>query len=268
MDFGVLGPLRAWAGGRPLPVRPGKTRVLLAALLLRANRVVPTEMLVDTMWDGHPPPTCVAALHNYVMRLRRCLGGNGPAPIRTVDRGYLVEVPDNGLDLWRFTAIRDRGKRSAERGRWADAAKEFGAALALWRGTPLSDVAAPALHTVDVPHLVELRAQTTGWWIGAELRLGRHEQVLPELRALVAEDPLRERYHAQLMLALHRCGRRAEALAAFQVAQRVLAEELATEPGPELRRLRAHILGRVADLPGPRPQPHPMRRAAPLDRVS
>jgi DNA-binding SARP family transcriptional activator len=231
-----------------LPIRPGKTRVLLAALLLRANRVVPVDRLIDTLWDGRPPRTCVPALHNYVMRLRLCLGGRHHAPIRTVPPGYLIDIGPHELDLWRFTELRDRGRRCARSGDFAGAAENFRAALALWRGTPLADVAAPALHLVQVPQLAELRSQTLEWRVDADLELGRYAQLVPELCTLVADEPLRERFRAQLMLALHRCGRHAAALDVYRGAHRVLAAELGAEPGPELRELHCRIMSAAGSL--------------------
>ncbi|MGM1059059.1 BTAD domain-containing putative transcriptional regulator [Saccharothrix sp. Mg75] len=242
--FEVLGPLEVRYAGRPVAVPAGKARVLLAALLLRANGVVPVDDLVARLWDGGAPDPsrARATLHMTVTRLRRALGEANV--VRTAPGGYVAEVAPDALDLHRFRAL-------VRRGRYAEA-------LALWRGEPLSDVRSDVLHAEDVAPLREERTAALEHRVDVDLAAGRARDLVAELRSLVRLHPLRERLHGQLMLALYRSDRQAEALAAYRAAHRLLAAELGVEPGPELKELHERILIANPDLvpsPPPRPQP-------------
>ncbi|MEU7479348.1 BTAD domain-containing putative transcriptional regulator [Lentzea sp. NPDC042327] len=233
-EYRVLGPLDVLFAGERVVVPAGKGRVLLATLLLRPNRFVSVDELVERLWDGSPPSIdrAVKTLHMTVARLRRALG---PANcVVTTTNGYLAEVED--LDLLRFRAL---------------ARTDPHAALALWRGPLLTNVTSDALHREDVPRLVEERLLVLEKRIEADLDDGRAGELVPELRALTAEHPLRERFWAQLMTALYRSDRQAEALEAFSRVSRMLADELGIDPGTVLRELHGSIL-RSEPGPGPR----------------
>jgi len=249
MRFEILGPLQFVddAGGLRL-VAASRQRVLLAALLLRANQAVPVEELAELVWDGAPPAKAVATVRAYVMRLRHTLGPAGAARIFTRAPGYLIRLDPAELDILQFEELCERAGASARARAWDEVSASAVQALELWRGIPLVDVSCQALRDGCVPHLEQLRVQAVEWRVDADLHRGCHEQVIPQLQALVAEHPLRERFHAQLMLALARGGRQAEALAAYQQARHVLADEIGIEPGPELRGLQQQIL---TGSPGP-----------------
>jgi DNA-binding SARP family transcriptional activator len=248
VDFGLLGPLSVRDGARPVAVSAPRQRVLLAALLLNAGRVVSVGALAEMLWDGQPPAGERGALHSAVQRLRSTLGPSGPDLIGTRPPGYLIQIGDGGFDVRQFGVLAAQGQAAAEAGSWAQAAGLLGEALGLWRGEALADVPSQVLRAREVPPLEDLRLQVLGLRIDADLQLGRHGQVVAELRQLVAAHPLLERFHAQLMLGLYRGGRQADALAAYQDARRVLADELGVDPGPELRRLHQRILAADPEL--------------------
>jgi DNA-binding SARP family transcriptional activator len=256
MWFAVLGPLVVRHGGTDIPVPAGKLRVLLAELLVHANKVRSFDALAEALWDGAPPPAARATIRNHVKRLRQVLGPEVAARIVTRDPGYLVELADDELDLLRFTPLYEEGAAAIQAGAWQRASTVLGAAAELWRGTPFVDVLSPALHRDELPRLEQLRLQMVQWRIDADLHLGRHAHVVPELRAMAAEHPLRESVHEQLLLALAGCGRRSEALDAYQQARQVLVDELGIEPGPDLRQTHQRILAgdpTLAGLPAPGP---------------
>jgi len=240
IKFGVLGPLLVQCGAARLPIPPGKQRALLAALLLAANQLVSYDALIDTLWGGDPPPSARVSLQNYVKRLRRSL--TGCDRIGTERRGYLIRVLPGELDLQDFEELARAGRVAARASDWAAAAGRFGEALSLWRGEPLADVCADVLVQREVPRLAELRLQTLESRIDADLRLGRHGEVIAELRRLVAVNPLRERLVQLLMIALYGDGQRAGALAAYRAAQRTLVDELGIEPGAGLQELHRLLL--------------------------
>ncbi|MFE9744865.1 BTAD domain-containing putative transcriptional regulator [Saccharothrix saharensis] len=228
IEFAVLGPLRVRVDGRDVPVPAGAGRTLLAALLLRADEVVPTDLLVDWLWDGVPPnpERAKATLHMAVTRLRRALGEANV--IRTATGGYVAEVPPGSLDLHRYRALVERG--------------EHAEALALWRGDPLPDVRSDLLHREEVAPLLEHRLGVLEQRLDGDIEAGRAAQVVEELRVLTRRHPLRERFWARLVLALHRSQRQAEALAAYQEVRALLAEEIGVEPGPALREVHRLVL--------------------------
>ncbi len=248
MEFGLLGPLLVRDGTRHVSVSAPRQRVLLAALLLSAGRVVSVDALAETLWEGHPPAGARGALHTAVQRLRSTLGPGGAGLIETRPPGYLIAVGDDEFDVRRFGALAARGHAAAAAGNWAAAAGLLREALVLWRGEPLADVPSQRLRDRVVAPIVDQRLQALVERIDADLHLGGHGEVVAELRQLVALYPLQEQFHAQLMLSLYRGGRQADALAAYQDVRRVLADELGIDPGPELQLLHQRILGGDKDL--------------------
>ena len=269
LQFGVLGPLEARRDGVALDLGPRKQRAVLALLLLNANRVVPTERLIDGLWGETPPETARSALQVYVAGLRKALGSDGPT-LRTHAPGYVLEVEPGALDLDRFTALRVEAEATRDDERRASLLRE---ALELWRGASLADVSAEPFVATAVARLDAQRLDALEQRIDADLALGRHASLVSELEELVLEEPYRERFRAQLMLALYRSGRQADALRAYQSTRRTFDDELGLEPGPELRELEAAILrqdpGLALDEPAPsgdarpsqpRPRPRPRLR--------
>ncbi|MFC4589603.1 AfsR/SARP family transcriptional regulator [Sphaerisporangium corydalis] len=246
--FGVLGPLEVVYDGRPVPIPAAKQRVALATLLLEANRPVPLDRLIERIWeDGTTPEDARAAVQTHMARLRRTLGDGtgGVRLIDTRDRGYLIHAGPDSFDLIRF---RDLAGRAARAGDGRAEAGLLRQALALWRGPVLGDVPSESLHRDEVPRLVEERLAALERWSDIGLALGDHDEVIAELRPATAEHPLRERLWVKLMLALHRSGRRAEALHAYVSVSSVLRQELGVDPGEELRRIHHAVLADEPDL--------------------
>jgi DNA-binding SARP family transcriptional activator len=248
MRFGILGPLTVWRDGAEVRVLAPKLRALLTVLLLDADHAVPVGRLMAALWGDRPPTAAGPSLHNHVMRLRRLLGPDG-ARIRAVPGGYLIEVGDDDLDARVFERRCRAGRTAWEAGDWPAAAAALGEALALWRGRPLDGVL-DDVHTPEVRRLTELHLQALEWHADANLNLGRHRELIPQLRVLIGEHPLVEAFHGQLIRALYAAGRQAEALAAFQELRQVLVAELGTEPGPALQALHRRILTGES-MPGP-----------------
>ncbi|MBW1599963.1 AfsR/SARP family transcriptional regulator [Streptomyces sp. JJ38] len=264
MEFRVLGPVEAVDGeGRPLPVTAPMLRVLLAALTLRPNRPVPADELSEQLWGEQLPANVRTTLRNYVMRLRRALPDD---LIRTVPAGYLLAVEPEHTDLGRFRALLLRARELAPTDQ-AQAAALLREALGLWRGAPLGDLPDVPLRTAQQPRLEELHLTAAEECYELELALGRHETLVDELSAAAHRHRLRERLTRLLMLALHRCGRTAEALAVYQEARRELVAELAIEPGAETRELEQAILRDDPAL-APTARPAPVGRAAPRPRAA
>ncbi len=238
MQFGLLGPLEVIQDGRSVPVRSGKHRALLAALLLRPNRPVSLGELVDVIWGENPPANPRNAVHTYVARTRAVIGD----AIQTTSDGYRVAVDALDVDLGRFDALLYQADRHAERGDPGAEAESLREALRLWRGEALADVPSDLLHREVVPQLRERRLLALERRIGIDLHQGRHAELVGELTTLTAQYPLRERLWAQLITALHDGGRRADALAAYQTVRRKLADELGIDPGAELQELYAVVL--------------------------
>ena len=255
MQFGLLGPLVvADAAGRRVEVPGPRLRMLLAALLLHANTPVSGEVLAEAVWDGAPGPAAVRTLRSHIARLRRLLGPEA-GRVAAREPGYLIHAEPSELDVAVFEALCHDADTALRAGAWAEASGHATRALALWRGAPLTDVPSQPLHGQIVPRLEQLRLQTLENNAQARLHLGHHERLVPQLRDLAASHPLRERFHAQLMLALARSGRQAEALTAYQHARQALVDELGIEPGPELRNLHERILASdTALLTPPRPE--------------
>jgi DNA-binding SARP family transcriptional activator/Tfp pilus assembly protein PilF len=220
----------------------GRQRVLLAALLLHPGRPIAADALAEVMWDGAPPSGATVTLRSHILRLRRVLGARAGARVVTQYPGYLLQAGENEVDVLRFRCLCRDGGAALREGAWVRADGLLGEALDLWRGAPLADVPSVQMRREEVPGLEELRLQAEEWRTDAALRLGRHNELVAELQALAAQHPLRERFHAQLMLALYRCGRQAEALSAYQHARQVLIDQLGTEPGSELQELHQQVL--------------------------
>jgi DNA-binding SARP family transcriptional activator/tetratricopeptide (TPR) repeat protein len=242
VEFRILGPLEVRDGERILPIGGARRRAVLGLLLLDANRVVPVDRLVDGVWGDSPPASAQASLQNQLARLRHELGER----IVTRAPGYLLRVAPGELDLDAFRQLVGEAK-SAEP---EIAADRLRAALALWRGAPLADLAGEPAG-VAAAHLEELRLAALEDRIDADLALGRHAALVPELEELVGREPYRERPRAQLMRALYRSGRQADALEAYADARRAFVDELGTEPGRELRELHLAVLRREATLDAP-----------------
>lgn len=246
MEFRILGPLEVSADGRLLTPSAPRQRALLAMLLLRANRVISTDQLIDQLWGEAPPTTARVTLQTYVLRLRRLLHAPGDARRHAVlvtrPPGYLLRVQPGELDLHHFDRLVDEAGTAMAEHAPERAAEKLRAALALWRGPALADVASEFLRRIEATRLEERHWSALEERIEADLAVGRHTQLVGELDALVAEQPLRERLRGQLMLALYRSGRQAEALGIFRDAREVLAKELGLEPGPSLQRLERAIL--------------------------
>ncbi|MBO0870495.1 MAG: winged helix-turn-helix domain-containing protein, partial [Micromonosporaceae bacterium] len=261
MRLEMLGPMRVTdEAARQVTVTAPRQRTLLAALALHANQVVPAEKLAELVWDGAPPHGAGVTLRSYLRRLRTGLGPGWAARIVTHRPGYLCQAGEDEVDVLAFETLCRQATMAVHEQRWADASGTADRAVALWRDTPLLDVPSQALRDGFIPRLGRLRAQLLEDRTEAGLALGRHEQLLQSLQDLVAQHPLRERFRAQLMLALAYSGRRAEALAAYQDARTTLVGQLGVEPGPELRTLHGQILSGKQ----PRPAPEPSRGRAPL----
>ena len=227
MDFRILGPLEVRDGGRPLSLGGEKQRAVLAVLLLYRNEVVSADRLIDELWGESPPAGARRTLRAYVSRLRRALGANGAAPagggnrerepgegvLLTRGHGYVLEVLPGELDLDRFAELSERGRDALAAGRPAEAAGLLREALALWRGAPLAEFSYEGFAQAAMAQLEELYLGATEERLEADLALGHARELVGDLRDLVARHRLRERLRGQLMLALHRSGRQAEALA-------------------------------------------------------
>ncbi len=250
LRFRVLGPLQVFDGEIPVAVPKGKVSVLLAALLLRANQVVPAAQLVDWLWGPDLPADPRRAIQVCVARLRQALGGGEDASVvATHARGYRIEASARTLDLLRVRELLALAKRAqgdpvAESGYLAEA-------LSLWQHPVLPEVASDALRRDEAGRLDEEWAETVERRIELDLALGRHRELVGELTGLVALFPLRERLRAQLMVALYRAGRQADALAQYDRLRRQLADDLGADPGPELRQLHQRILTAAPELDPP-----------------
>src|ERR671928_254484 len=255
-EFGLLGPLLVSRDGAPLPLGGPKLRTLLAILLLDANKTVSADRLVDSLWGESPPETARNTLQVYVSQLRKLLS---PGTLETAPPGYRLVVDPETVDLLRFERLAVRGRTALAAGDAATAAQELAAALALWRGPPLADLAWEEFAQAEVLRLEELHLATLEDRIDADLALGRHAALVAELERLVAEHPFRERLRAQLMLALYRAGRQADALAVYQRTRRTLVDELGIEPGETLQKLERAILAHDPSLNAPQGRPTPER---------
>jgi predicted ATPase/DNA-binding SARP family transcriptional activator len=245
MDFQVLGPVRVVSGSGAVELRSGKQVVLLACLLNARGDVVSRDRLIDALWGERPPATAANNVQVHVHALRRRLGAER---INREGPGYRLRLEPGELDLERFEVLVARGRSELADGEAESAASTLGEALGLWRGPAYEDVRYEPFVLPEVARLEELRLAALEDRIEADLELGRHSDLVPELEALVSEHPSRERLCGQLMLALYRCGRQAAALDVFQRVRRAMGEELGLEPGPALQELQRAILQHDAAL--------------------
>jgi YVTN family beta-propeller protein len=236
MEFRILGPLEVVRDGRVVPLGTGRQLALVAALLLHRNEVVSVDRLVDELWDGSPPPTAAKIVRNNISLLRKELGER----LVTRPPGYLLRVEPGELDSERL------GQAVAHGG-----LDELNDALALWRGPPLSEFTYERFAESEIARLEELRLSAIEARIDLQLAGGLGARVLPELESLARQHPLRERLQGQLMLALYRAGRQAEALEAYRRARQALDGQLGVEPGPALRELERQILNQDPSLGAP-----------------
>src|SRR5439155_13010604 len=214
-------------------------RALLAVLLLEANSVVSRDRLIDALWGENPPETARNTIQVYISQLRKFLPEGA---LETAPPGYRLVIEADNIDLFEFVRLSEEGRTALDAGDAAGGADTLRAALSLWRGAPLADLAWEPFAQAEIVRLEELRLAVLEDRIDADLALGRHGQLVGELEQLVGEHPLRERLRAQLMLSLYRSGRQADALAVYQRARRTLVEELGIEPGDSLRKLERAIL--------------------------
>jgi len=247
MEFRILGPLEIRDGEGTIPLAGGRQRALLALLILNANEPVSTDRLVAELWGEHAPETAAKVVRNHISKLRRALAPNERLLV-TQGLGYALRLEPGSLDVDRFEQLLERGRRALSGGNAQQAAQLLTDALALWRGPPLADFAYEPFAQSEISRLEERRLVALEERIEADLALGRHADLVGELEALVGEHPLRERLCRQLMLALYRSGRQAEALAAYGAARRRLTHELGLEPGPDLRALEQAILRQDSSL--------------------
>ena len=247
-QFGLLGPLSVTVDGQPVALGGQKRRALLAALLLEPNQVVSRDRLIDALWGEDPPDTARNTIQVYVSQLRKLLPDGA---LETAPPGYRLSVDGEAIDLFEFVRLSEEGRSALKGGDAAGAAETLRAALALWRGAPLADLAWEPFAQAEIVRLEELRITALEDRIDADLALGRHGQLIGELERLVAEHPLRERLRGQLMLALYRAGRQADALAVYQRGRRTLVDELGLEPSESLRQLERAILAHDPALNAP-----------------
>jgi DNA-binding SARP family transcriptional activator/tetratricopeptide (TPR) repeat protein len=241
MEFRLLGPVEVRDGAGALALGGTKVRTLLAALLLAPGRIVSTERLIEAIWDEDPPATAPAILQTYVSRLRRAIGVDGSQVIRTHPTGYLANINGGVLDRQLFDTHAADGRAAAAAGRFAVALEEYRAAEALWRGPALDGARTPSLLPEAV-RLDEQRIAVVEGRVDTELALGRGSELVGELSMLVEQFPTRESLRGQLMIALHRGGRTADALTVYRQARQALIDELGIEPGAELSSLHEAIL--------------------------
>jgi DNA-binding SARP family transcriptional activator/ABC-type transport system substrate-binding protein len=256
--FLVLGPLEVRGEEGGLPLGGAKQRAALAILLLHANEVVSRDRLIDGVWGESPPATASSTLDTYVSRLRKVLHSDDDrGRLLTRPPGYLLEVRDGELDLQVFELLFDQGRGALKAGDPRAAADDFRDALALFNGAPLEDLGSAPFIRAEAQRLKELRLVALEERIDADLSLGRHRDLIGELQSLVARHPFRERFWAQLILALYRSGRQAEALVAFERARQRLADELGVDPSQQLQQLQQGILRQDPGLEPVRQPAHP-----------
>ena len=256
MRYELLGPLQLVDGRGARSISAQKVETLLGVLLARANQLVCTDQLITEIWGQTPPVRALAGIYVYVSQLRKHIAddaGDGSA-IVTRPSGYLLRTVHDELDVDEFLALTDQGRRLVRKeGEYEHGAHCLEQALGLWRGPVLGDVHGGPITSGFAAWLTETRSECLELLMDAELRLGRHRELVGRLYLLAAEHPLREAFHQQLMLALYRCDRQADALQAYRDARRTLADELGIEPGERLRELEHAILTADEGLRVPEP---------------
>ncbi len=258
MEFRILGPLEVWDGGCEVSLGGRRPRALLALLLLHPNEVVSADRLIDELW-GEDSPERAAALRVNVSRLRKALP---PDVLTTRSPGYVIRVEPDDLDLHRFERLVDEARGLRARGLAAEASERLREALSLWRGPALADFGYESFAQAATARLEEIRLAAVELRIDADLALGRHDELVGELEALVAEQPLRERLRGHLMTALYRSGRQAEALDVYKDGRRALVDELGIEPSTALQELERAILQQESALNLPATVPASVGEAA------
>ncbi len=241
LGFLILGPFEVHVDGVPLVLGPRQQRALLAALTLRANELVSSERLIDELWPEDPPDTADHLVHVYVSRLRKALGEAGRTILVTRPPGYELLIERGQLDLHRFEDLVAAARRASDDGRFDEASDLLREALGLWRGPALADLVSESFARADAERLNEQRLSTTEDLMRSELAAGRADLV-PELKSLVAQHPLRERLRGILMVALYREGRQAEALDEYEATRSILADQLGIDPSEELQELHRRVL--------------------------
>jgi DNA-binding SARP family transcriptional activator/ABC-type branched-subunit amino acid transport system substrate-binding protein/streptogramin lyase len=239
VDYRILGPLEVSESGRLVELGGGRQRALLAILLLRRNEVVSIDFLIECLWSGKAPATAAKIVQLYVSQLRKVLGSN---ELVTQPPGYVLRTQRGDLDTDRFEQLLGDARRKLADEQAEAAADLLREAQAIWRGPPLADFAYEDFAQAEIGRLEELRLDALEERVEADLALGRHADLVPELETMVSAHPLRERLRGQLMVALYRCGRQAEALEEYQDARRLLDEELGLEPGQALQEVERAIL--------------------------
>jgi DNA-binding SARP family transcriptional activator/basic membrane lipoprotein Med (substrate-binding protein (PBP1-ABC) superfamily) len=247
VEFRVLGPLEVRLGDQSLSLGGAKQRAVLAMLLLRAGEVVPVERLVDEVWGDDPPPSAAHSLEAYVSRIRQMLNGHGPSLLRR-GAGYCLALGEAVLDARVFEEKLEVAASAAADGELERASQTTGEALALWRGPALADVSLASVGRAEAERLEERRLRALEQRSDAELDLGRHEALVGELQVLVGRNPYRERFVAQLMLALYRSGRQAEALEIYEQTRRRLGDDLGLQPSADLQQLSGQIVRQEPQL--------------------
>ncbi len=246
MEFRILGPVRIWTADQEDALSGTKQRTTFAALVLADGRTLSDEHLSRLLWNTNPPSTAAAQIHTYASRIRRRLGPE--VPLVRISSGYRLNASQISCDYTEFANRSQNGLRALRAQQYESACEQLRSALALWRGDALTDVT-EELVAAERPQLEELRLEALEAWIEAELILGRHRQLVPELTRLVAGHPMRERFRALLMTALYRSERQAEAMSLYLDGRRLLAEELGVEPGRLLARTYQAVLsGEVRTL--------------------
>ncbi|MBO0867698.1 MAG: AfsR/SARP family transcriptional regulator [Micromonosporaceae bacterium] len=254
MEFAVLGRFQVCSRDVADRLRRTKPKVAFALLLANANRPVSTGRFMTQLWGDRPPRSAVANLYTYVCAIRRILPVDGTEQRLICDAaGYTLAVADGELDALRHWELATRARAELRRGDPMRSAGLFAQAVRLWRGRPLADLPANGELEQWVEYLEEQHRAVLRDWTDARLQLGLADELVGELRGAVAADPLCERVHAQLMLALYRAGRVAEALDAFATARQMLVDELGLDPGPSLRRIQAAMLRHDPSLVGSDP---------------
>jgi len=243
MWFALLGPLYIESEGTERPVSAGKQRALLAALAVKANDVVPADLLAQAIWGAHSPPSVQETTRTYIHRLRRRLGPQAAEHIVAQSPGYMLRVQSSELDLLWFESLIREGRACVDVGDWRGALARLSAAEALWRGTLMADIPSRHMHDWHIDYLEQTRLAAAELRIEAQVRMSRHGSagVIPELRRMTALHPERERLCLLLALAMYRAGRQAEALRVFGEARQFSVTEYGVDPGPELNDLHKRM---------------------------
>jgi DNA-binding SARP family transcriptional activator len=246
-SFKLLGPLQVRINDQLATPSASKVRQVLALTLLRANETVSIHTLIEELWDDRPPRTAVTIVQTYIYQIRKLVAQYAGARMasqmfRTVSPGYLVSVPAAWLDFCQFERAIDRAQVLLDDGQTKEATMLLTQALALWHGPVLTDMEHGQHLRAHAAHLEERRMLALELRLRADMQLGRHRQLVAELKSLVTAHPYHEWLHAQLMIALHRSGRRGEALSAYRNARQVLNDELGLEPSADLERILQQVL--------------------------